>query len=690
MLTHFGVIPYIVFDGDRLPSKAATEESRRQGREEARVNGLRYLHAKKIPAAFQELQKAIDITPDIARMFIETLKAAEVRYVVAPYEADSQMVYLEQQGIVDGIVSEDSDLLVFGAKCLLTKLDQYGECIMVDKDQFGKCREVNLTGWTNDEFRTMAILSGCDYLKGVNRMGLKTAHRLVRKYKKIDRVLRGAGLEGKFYIPPEYLQNFVQAERTFQYQWVFCPTAERLVHFTALPRGMNVDDLPFIGEYVDETIAQQVAEGELDPMSKEKIFLTSDQWASVRQHLEKATLCRAKSTSTASHKPEKPSSKPIDTFFRRNRPPLATADPNSNHCTNDKQGLRSTENGKESSKVLRKSTCENQPPIPRSYSAPTSRIAVPHPPKRRRLCDDSPSKTAVQTERSKFFGDTSTAAKSSLQIRKSKQNAAALDFQIFSDDSIEGAMADLPEPEIIAKSRSVGKRPANIEIYRGDDQQQQQQQQHEMRPLGDEATHDEAGPPPSSPRTEESDYVSPFTAALRSETRALRKRSSLQAFALDAKTSKDQQENDILSPSNPQGIRRRPTLTHTTSSPILRRHSPDEALVTPARPTTTFTPHASDDVIWDSPPTQRHSRNQVDTQSTTTSLKFNTPAWLPEDSGYGSQPEASQPKGSEDLLVGASDTEPNRSSRSASEEACVADSSPAKEWTGLSKFAFTM
>lgn len=47
---------------------------------------------------------------------IEALKATGVDFVVAPYEADAQLAYLEKHGIVDGIVTEDSDLLVFGCK----------------------------------------------------------------------------------------------------------------------------------------------------------------------------------------------------------------------------------------------------------------------------------------------------------------------------------------------------------------------------------------------------------------------------------------------------------------------------------------------------------------------------------------------------------------------------------------------
>lgn len=44
------------------------------------------------------------------------MKKAGLPYVVAPYEADAQLAFLEHEGLVDGILTEDSDLLVFGCQ----------------------------------------------------------------------------------------------------------------------------------------------------------------------------------------------------------------------------------------------------------------------------------------------------------------------------------------------------------------------------------------------------------------------------------------------------------------------------------------------------------------------------------------------------------------------------------------------
>ncbi len=60
--------------------------------------------------------QAVDITPKMAHQLIKRLQAANIEYVVAPYEADAQMAFLSIIGDVDCIITEDSDLLAFGSQ----------------------------------------------------------------------------------------------------------------------------------------------------------------------------------------------------------------------------------------------------------------------------------------------------------------------------------------------------------------------------------------------------------------------------------------------------------------------------------------------------------------------------------------------------------------------------------------------
>jgi exonuclease-1 len=141
----------------------------------------------------------------MAYQLIKALRAEGVSYVVAPYEADAQMTYLEREGIVDGIITEDSDLVVFGCRNLLFKLGQDGSCVNLRRDDLGAVSDLNLLGWGDKELRWMAVsnlfksslwfynqpctqmLSGCDYIDSLPGIGLKKAHKLLRKWKTVEK-----------------------------------------------------------------------------------------------------------------------------------------------------------------------------------------------------------------------------------------------------------------------------------------------------------------------------------------------------------------------------------------------------------------------------------------------------------------------------------------------------------------------
>ncbi|EJD36614.1 PIN domain-like protein [Auricularia subglabra TFB-10046 SS5] len=239
LMQHHHVMPYVVFDGGPLPAKLGTEEKRQQQRE-ANLSTANSLAAQGHHSQARDMYvKCVDVTPQMAYQLIKALRAANVPYIVAPYEADAQLAYLERQGLIDAILTEDSDLLVFGARQALFKLDSSGTCVSVCRSDFGSpaLHPNTLVGWGDDQFRWMAMLAGCDYLDSIPGMGLKTAHKLLRKYRTVEKVLQVVRFEGKCRVPRDYLDNFRIAELAFLHQRVYDPTTERLVHFTPPPEG---------------------------------------------------------------------------------------------------------------------------------------------------------------------------------------------------------------------------------------------------------------------------------------------------------------------------------------------------------------------------------------------------------------------------------------------------------------------
>lgn len=451
MLVHFGITPYLVFDGDNLPSKSGTEKDRRERRKESKRLGLELLKIGKTSQAHLEFQKSVDVTPEMARMLIEELKHHNIQYIVAPYEADSQLAYLERKGMIDGILSEDSDLLVFGAKCLITKLDKYGECVEVNRSHFTACREVSLAGWSDADFRRMAILSGCDYLPGIGGMGLKTAHRMLRKHKSVERLVKAVQFDGKFKVPNGYLQDFYQAENTFLYPWVYCPLAKELVNLTSPGPSVDISQMTYIGEQVPAHVAYGVARGELHPHSKQPLAFRAQAKPTSKP------LRPARTGSSTSQTPVGKQGRPIDSFFKAKRTPLAELDINLFTPSPSQQALlerQRTNTGWEA--VPAPQTSQRQPS--RAHTAPQpsrrintnmtmSRQTIPNPSKRQRLCSDSEAGTIAKksdsTTRSRFFAQSSAEPSPSLRPTQHQRIKSSKDFELHSDDSIEEAMAEL-------------------------------------------------------------------------------------------------------------------------------------------------------------------------------------------------------------------------------------------------------
>lgn len=457
MLIHFGVTPYIVFDGDNLPSKSGTEKDRRDRRKEGKRLGLELLKVGKTSQAQQELQKSVDVTPEMARMVIEELKHHNIQYVVAPYEADSQLAYLERKRIINGVLSEDSDLLVFGVKCLITKLDKYGDCIEVNRNHFTACREVSFVGWSDADFRRMAILSGCDYLPGIGGLGLKTAHRMLRKHKTVDRLVKAAQFDGKLKVPTGFMASFEQAEKTFLYQWVYCPISQQLVNLNPIEDGIDLAEMPYIGEKVPAHLAKGVALGDLYPRTK--LPMTVDK----KFRPPTKPLAPSRRASAPVQTPDMKGNKPIDSFFKPRRTPLAELDPNSFTPSPSQQRLmeqQGNSSGWAAVPAPLSRLQQQQSPVPSTAPQPTrrtmtdplgSRRSVPNPSKRQRLCSDTvfdtPAAGSEGVVRSAFFTSFMPEPSPSLRPTKNGRRKTGQDFELYSDDSIQDAMAEVADLE---------------------------------------------------------------------------------------------------------------------------------------------------------------------------------------------------------------------------------------------------
>ena len=268
----------------------------------------------------------MDVTPEMAAELILTLKAMSVQYVVAPYEADAQLAYLNKIGTITSIISEDSDLLCFGCTRVIYKLNNDATAIEIRQQDFGNLPAMR--NWTLERFRQMCILSGCDYLASPPGIGVITAAKLLKKtdaYTVIKSwVAWGSAIKAP-KIPKNYTDMFRMAELTFLHQRVYNPNSETLVPLNPFPEEFPLtrEISEAVGSDIEPHIAKGIALGLVNPETKLEFDLGN---ATVRRISNPVNVtarptaplnARMYSTSTAMKlKPAETTSNPKSNFFQ--------------------------------------------------------------------------------------------------------------------------------------------------------------------------------------------------------------------------------------------------------------------------------------------------------------------------------------------------------------------------------------
>lgn len=278
ILQSFGIQIFMVFDGNSLEAKKGTNDKRRVERLNNRIKAEQYKKANQHFKARDHYARSASVTPEMCKSWINVCKNYKIPYIVAPFEADSQMVYLEKQGIVDGIISEDSDLIIFGCERLYTKMDfDRATCQLVDRSQFHRLKEdVNAKGipkldienFSQVELIKLVCLSGCDYTPGLYQIGLIKAYNLLREFEfDVELILKA--VETEYFkkkankptlvnpIPEGYLEDYYRALACFQYMFVFDPIKEKMMTLNELPEDADISLFKYLGSVAktDSTIS---------------------------------------------------------------------------------------------------------------------------------------------------------------------------------------------------------------------------------------------------------------------------------------------------------------------------------------------------------------------------------------------------------------------------------------------------
>lgn len=122
LLERNSIEPLFVFDGNKLPCKSQMNQVREDRRahysKQTSKGSAESLDVETLEKFHRYSEYASE---SFLSLFLDFLTFRNIKFMVAPYEADSQLTWLFLNSKIDLVISEDSDLVAFGCTEILRK-----------------------------------------------------------------------------------------------------------------------------------------------------------------------------------------------------------------------------------------------------------------------------------------------------------------------------------------------------------------------------------------------------------------------------------------------------------------------------------------------------------------------------------------------------------------------------------------
>lgn len=160
--------PVFVFDGKPPALKNETVNIRKENKKKAKKK-LDNNEYENETEKNKLTQKTCNLTRTDIQLFQKLLDYLGIPYINSPSEADSQCAYLYQIGLVDYIISEDSDIIVFGGDKIIKEFKASTTTVEI----FDITNLYKNTKITPTTLIDIALILGCDYFSGLKGVGIK-------------------------------------------------------------------------------------------------------------------------------------------------------------------------------------------------------------------------------------------------------------------------------------------------------------------------------------------------------------------------------------------------------------------------------------------------------------------------------------------------------------------------------------
>lgn len=151
------------------------------------------------------IRQKVTIAPEDLADIQEMCRVLRFPFFTAKQEAESLCSFLCLQGLVDAVVTEDSDVLAYGVPCWISGIEHDGSCLVVETKTLQEA-----TGLGGAEWLDFCIMCGTDYNHGVEKFGPVSAFRAIQEHRTIEAVCAAMRIDGCEW-RPEVVRSLFRA-----------------------------------------------------------------------------------------------------------------------------------------------------------------------------------------------------------------------------------------------------------------------------------------------------------------------------------------------------------------------------------------------------------------------------------------------------------------------------------------------
>jgi len=184
-----GILPFFIYDGHDNEMKQEEIAKRKETKEKAMKKREKAISKKDTKLTDKLFKSVFTLTSVEIESSQKILDLLGIPWMEAPGEADIVLAYMTQIGLTNGVIADDSDILIHGAKALYPQFFKSIRKMSVPRIILKDLRKA--LGMNQEELVELGVLMGSPYYTPPKGIGLKTAFKKLESGEKFTDIVDG-------------------------------------------------------------------------------------------------------------------------------------------------------------------------------------------------------------------------------------------------------------------------------------------------------------------------------------------------------------------------------------------------------------------------------------------------------------------------------------------------------------------